>query len=79
MHAKVCKWENSLAICIPEVLAAQTCLEEGMDVEIMIVDGKVSVAPEVKQYDLSELLAAVTPSNLHGEIETGNAVGREAW
>lgn len=29
------------------------------------------------QYNLEDLLAQVTPENLHGEIETGLAVGHE--
>lgn len=28
---------------------------------------------------LEDLLAGVTPENLHGEVDTGPAVGREVW
>jgi antitoxin MazE len=30
-------------------------------------------------YTLKELLAGVTPDNLHGEIDTGHSVGDESW
>jgi len=30
-------------------------------------------------FALEDLLAQVTEDNLHGEIETGPAVGREVW
>ena len=32
-----------------------------------------------KVYDLDELLSRVTPNNLHGEIHTGEPVGREVF
>jgi antitoxin component of MazEF toxin-antitoxin module len=32
-----------------------------------------------RKYTLDELLARVTDQNLHGEIQTGSSVGREAW
>jgi len=35
------------------------------------------VAEEVRKLD--ELLAGVTPDNLHGEINFGEPVGREIW
>jgi antitoxin MazE len=79
MHTKVCKWEKGIAICIPEELATQAYLEEGMDLEIKVVDGKVIISPIIKQYELSELLAGVTLENLHDEIDTGDVVGREVW
>jgi antitoxin MazE len=79
MHTQVRKWENKIAICIPEELAAQAYLEEGMELEIQVVDGKVIITPIIKKYELSELLAGVTPENLHDEIDTGDLVGREAW
>jgi len=32
-----------------------------------------------KVYDLDELLSRVTPDNLHGEIDSGEPVGREVF
>jgi antitoxin component of MazEF toxin-antitoxin module len=32
-----------------------------------------------KEFTLDELVAQITPENLHGEIDPGNAAGNEAW
>jgi hypothetical protein len=32
-----------------------------------------------RRFSLSELLAGVTPENIHAEIQTGPSVGKEAW
>jgi antitoxin MazE len=79
MHTQVRKWENPIAICIPEELAAQAYLEEGMELEIKVVDGKVIISPIVQKYELSQLLAEMTPENFHNEIDTRDAVGCEVW
>jgi len=39
-----------------------------------VIDGVIIITPTVKKYTLSELLAGVTPENLHGEVETGFTV-----
>jgi antitoxin MazE len=49
-------------------------------VELSLVDGKLVITPGVEpELRLADLLAQVTEDNLHGEVETGPAVGREAW
>ncbi|MBI2854823.1 MAG: hypothetical protein HYX87_07900 [Chloroflexi bacterium] len=48
--------------------------------EISLVDGKLVVTPEKRPVPtLKQLLAKVTEENLHHEVETGSAVGNEAW
>lgn len=32
-----------------------------------------------QRFSLAELLATVTPDNLHGEIRIGPSVGKESW
>ena len=32
-----------------------------------------------KRYDLAEMLAKITPDNLHSEVDFGPPVGREEW
>jgi antitoxin MazE len=44
-----------------------------------VVDGKLVLEPVKPVYTLVELLAQVTPENLHQEVETGAAVGSEVW
>jgi antitoxin MazE len=80
MHAKIQKWGNSLAIRIPKILADETGLNTDKDVEIRVVDGQLHIIPiQDPHYDLDTLLDAVTPDNLHGEIDMGKPVGKEAW
>ena len=44
-----------------------------------VSEGKLIIYLEQKEYSLDELLAGVTPTNLHTEVNTGNSIGREVW
>jgi antitoxin MazE len=80
MRARVQRWGNSLALRIPKAFATETGLESGSEVELTLDDGRLIVTPLAPtSYDLDELLAQVTPENLHGEVDTGSSVGDEAW
>jgi antitoxin MazE len=80
MRARVQRWGNSLALRIPKTFATETGLESGSEVELTLDDGRLIVTPLAPtSYDLDELLAQVTPENLHGEVDTGSSVGDEAW
>ncbi len=80
MRTRVKKWGNSLAVRIPQSFAAEAGLESDADVEMTLVDGSL-VVTSVARGDarLADLLARVTDENLHEEIDTGVAVGGEAW
>jgi antitoxin MazE len=76
----VAKWGNSLAIRIPQNLAKEIHLAEGSEIDLGIVDGSLVVTPRTrKRYSLDELVNAITPDNLHSEIDSGAAVGNEFW
>ncbi|MFQ5829971.1 MAG: AbrB/MazE/SpoVT family DNA-binding domain-containing protein [Candidatus Methylomirabilia bacterium] len=80
MHTKVQKWGNSLGLRIPRSFAAETQVEEGTTVDLSIEDGRLLVRPlRARKYALNELLKKVTTRNLHAEVPTGEAAGREAW
>jgi antitoxin MazE len=80
METKVKKWGNSLALRIPKPLAIEVGLEDDALVELSLLDGKLIIEPVVAaELSLEQLLAQVTESNLHGEVDTGPAVGDEAW
>ncbi len=80
MQTKVQKWGNSLGLRIPRSLAAEVQVVEGSAVDLVVEDGAVVVRPvRARKYALSELLERVDPRNLHGEIPTGEPVGREIW
>jgi antitoxin MazE len=80
MKARVQKWGNSLALRIPKSFAVEVGLDRDALVELSLRDGKLIVEPLPKSpLSLDDLLAAVTPENVHGEVETGPPMGRESW
>ena len=55
-------------------------LEDNAPVELSLIDGKLVVAPVTEpRYSLERLLAQVTEENVHGEVDTGAAMGGEVW
>jgi antitoxin MazE len=61
-------------------LAEEAGLNEDSPVTLSLEEGKLVIAPIVQpRYELEVLLAQVTPENVHGEVDTGGAVGGEAW
>ncbi|MBL7184659.1 MAG: AbrB/MazE/SpoVT family DNA-binding domain-containing protein [Anaerolineae bacterium] len=80
MRTQVKKWGNSLALRIPKPFATEIGLQRDSPVEVSLVNGHLVIAPVVEPtLTLEHLLAQVTEDSLHGEIETGPAVGREVW
>ena len=79
MQARIQKWGNSLAIRIPKPFAMEVGLEQNSLVIVSVSEGKLVLEPVKPSYSLEELLAQVTQDNLHREVETGPAVGAEAW
>jgi antitoxin MazE len=80
MKTRVQKWGHSLAVRIPKSFANETGLGVDSSVDISIVDGKLVVVPaDTPDLSLETLLEQVTDANVHDEIDTGPAVGREAW
>jgi antitoxin MazE len=77
MQPRVQKWGNSLGVRIPLSLALKAGLKEGVPVDLQADDNALVIRR--KQYTLEQLLAQVSPDNVHREIETGSQVGREAW
>jgi antitoxin MazE len=80
MKTRVQKWGNSLALRIPKSFAAEARLREDSPVELSLVEGRLIVqALGEESLTLDELLQGVTEQNLHGEWDTGPAVGKEVW
>jgi antitoxin MazE len=80
MLTKVQKWGNSLALRIPKAFAVDAQLENDSLVEISIVKGKIVITPiPTPSWTLDELLAGIKKDNLHNEVDTGTALGNEAW
>ncbi len=80
MAATVAKWGNSLAVRIPQHIVKQIQLVEGDEVDLVVVDGNLVIKPRPRRrYSLEDLVADITPENLHAEVESGVSMGNEAW
>ena len=80
MQAKIKKWGNSLALRIPKSFALNANLRQNKLVDLSIDKERIIITPiDEKEYSLDELLESVSESNLHGEVDTGAAVGKEIW
>ena len=80
MLTKLQKWGNSLGLRVPRSFAAEAEIEEGTIVDLSVENGRLLVRPlRVRKYSLNALLRKVNRRNLHDEVSTGKAVGREGW
>lgn len=80
MRIQVQKWGNSLAVRIPKPFAKDADVHEGTVVDLSVSEGKLVVAPvQDRKTTLKRLLAKVHKGNLHSEIDSGPALGRESW
>jgi antitoxin MazE len=78
MESRVKKWGNSLGVRIPRTLAKQAGIAEDVVVDLSIEANQIIIR-KAKTYQLATLLAQVTPSNKHDEIDTGTRIGKEVW
>ena len=80
MTTRVRKWGNSLALRIPKALAESASLTQGTEVALSAAEGRLTVeVVRPEKVSLAELLAGITPENVHAEVDTGAPVGREEW
>jgi antitoxin MazE len=80
MKTRVQRWGNSLAVRIPKSFAEEVGLEDDSPVNLRLSQGKLILEPSSPPApSLDELLRKVRKSNLHSEVDTGPAQGREAW
>ncbi|MGN0749042.1 MAG: AbrB/MazE/SpoVT family DNA-binding domain-containing protein [Treponema sp.] len=77
MQAVVQKWGNSLGFRIPSMWAKDNEIKNGSKVEVIAEKGKMIILPQKKS--LEDMMNLVTEENLHSEIETFEAVGKEEW
>ena len=78
MQTKIQKWGNSLAVRIPQAFVKEANVAYGTSVDLSVDDGKIVIDPHTEpEYRLEDLLKGVTKRNVHAEVDTGEAVGRE--
>jgi antitoxin MazE len=78
MQVAVKKWGNSLAIRIPKDIVHSLDIANDTIVEMSVKEGAIVIRPQKEQH-LEALVGKITPENLHGEIDTVEAVGNEEW
>lgn len=80
MRTRIQKWGNSLGLRIPKSFAEEAGVEAGSAVDLSLDNGRLIVrTARSRVYRLEDLLSGVNKDNLHEEIPTGDAAGREAW
>jgi antitoxin MazE len=80
MRVEIQKWGNSLAVRIPKAIASESKIQQGSEVDLTLEKGRVVLNPvKSPEYRLEDLLAGVRKDNLHDEVDSGQAMGREAW
>ena len=78
MTVSIKKWGNSLALRIPKDVAKTLQIENNSTLELHVEDGKMVVEPQ-KDDLLESLVSRIDTDNVHSEIDTGGALGNEAW
>ena len=80
MQTRVQKWGNSLGLRIPRGLADEVGLGAGTEVSLIAKDGELVLRPSLpSRLRLADLLAGITPENIHASVDTVDAVGSEAF
>ncbi len=76
MKAYILKWGNSFGIRLPKTLAKLLNIEQGDEIEMKIEKNKILIQ---KTNSLDDLLAQISPENIHGETDWGTPLGKEIW
>ncbi len=80
MRVIVKKWGNSASVRIPAAIMAAARLRLDEAVDVREEDGRIVIEPvSPKEYELDQLLAAITPGNLHAEADFGAPLGKESF
>jgi antitoxin MazE len=82
MLAKIQKWGNSQGLRLAKSLLADTKLDVGDEVDIIVKDGALIVTPARNirgRYNLKDLVARIPENYETSEIDWGDPVGKEVW
>ncbi len=80
MKTRVQELGDSLVVRIPRAFAAGAGMEKDALIDLSLEGGNLVLTPLGKpSVTLEQLLDGITEENLHGEWQTGPAVGNEVW
>lgn len=77
MQVQIARWGNSLGLRVPKDIAARIGLREGARVELTAEGDKIVISVARPVYTLEELLADMTPEDIHEAFDWGPDVGCE--
>ena len=78
MRAVVRKWGNSASIRIPSTVLKAAKIEIDDAVDVREERGRIVVEPlRPASYDIADLVAKITPDNLHDVVDFAPPVGKE--
>jgi len=78
MQTQIQKWGNSLGIRIPKNIANELKLEQGIYVNLDVIENQLLITSEITKLD--SLLNEITEENQHHEIlNLDYKVGKEEW
>lgn len=78
MRVIVKKWGNSASVRIPAGIMEAARLSLDDPVDIREESGRIVIEPiRTNECDLAQLLAGITPENLHTEVDFGAPAGKE--
>lgn len=79
METVIRKWGNSPALRLPTALLREAGYQLEQKVDLVVSRGRIVIQPSDKvEYDLDALIGGINAANVHGEVDFGAPVGREA-
>lgn len=80
MKGRVRKSGDGFEIRIPRTLARHLGLDDGAEVDLSLVGGRLVVSSAIGgESILDRLVEGITPGNAHDEIEFDPPAGTETW
>ena len=76
MRTRIEKCPGGVAVVVPAAVAARAGLYDGDSADLEVTGGRLIVRP-AGSATLAELLAGITPLNLHGEWAAGPPAGAD--
>lgn len=78
METVIRKWGNSPAVRLPAGAIREAAFSLDQKVTLTVTRGRIVIEPSKRvEYDLDELVGAISDSNQHLEVEFGKPVGNE--
>jgi antitoxin MazE len=79
MEAVIRKWGNSPAVRLNTAAMKAAAFDVEQRVIIKASKGRIVIEPADKfEFSLDDLVAGITRENMHGEVDFGAPVGKEA-